>query len=768
MADIVFMVDGSGSVGSAGFQSAKAFMSQFVDLFNIGPSHTQIGVMIYSSQITFPILLKSYSDANELKNAINGISYQGGSEDTSEALRQLVSTMFIETNGKRSNATQIVIIVTDGAADSSTVSESNNVKCKSVVIYVASVTTYSGGIFDQVASGIKYFMSINDYSYLQTLVGPLAVAACEALHTCLPTTCQNGGTCHVGSTAYSCECPAIYTGWHCDLSICSASPCGNRGQCKIEGNTWKCTCYAGYTGATCSTNIDECASSHCVHGTCSDRLNEYTCHCEPGYTGIHCEQDIDECVSGPCVHGTCHDHVTAFSCTCSAGYTGILCEKNINECESSPSQNGGACIDKVNMFECVCADGYYNLQCETNICQPTMADVIFLLDSSVSQSRDQFTRQLDFVNQFIDHVVVGTENFQFAVVTFSFAAKVEIRLAEFNDNATLKEAVRNISFRPGGTFTHKGLQTVSQLVANSSSARPFNHSARRYVVLLTDGMSINRAETKRVAKSLKQQIFKLIAIGVGPEVSHRELLDIASLGDKRTPQYVFAVSNFNALFTIVAQLVHLTCQECTWDTATDVVFLIDMSTGMSQVEVDLGIDAMTYLLNALLDTRYNTTVRAALLSYGNEFRVHRTLDEPMESLRDYIQILTVPKYCDASGDDDCDVIRSLSRAFAHLNTSMFKNNENNTREVIVMISNGRHDIDTSVRALANDLVRTGKIVLAIGVGDSWKVDSFKQMVEDPSHIYTVESKESVNVLDSVMTEIVYSSCALSNDFNNKP
>ena len=73
MADIVFMLDGSGTVGDAGFQSAKAFMSRFVDLFNIGPSHTQIGVMIYSNQITFPILLKSYSDATELKNAINGI-----------------------------------------------------------------------------------------------------------------------------------------------------------------------------------------------------------------------------------------------------------------------------------------------------------------------------------------------------------------------------------------------------------------------------------------------------------------------------------------------------------------------------------------------------------------------------------------------------------------------------------------------------------------------------------------------------------------------
>ncbi|KAH3747779.1 hypothetical protein DPMN_182209 [Dreissena polymorpha] len=778
MADIVFMVDGSGSVQNAGFQSAKAFMSQFVDLFNIGPSHTQIGVMIYSSQITFPILLKSYSYANELKNAINGISWPDGGEDTTAALRQLMATMFIETNGKRSNATQIVIIVTDGAATESTVTEANNVKSKSVVIYVASMTN-SPGIMDRVVSAREYLLSATDYSSLPTLVGPLSASACEALHTCLPTTCQNGGTCHMGSTAYSCECPAIYTGWHCDLSICSVSPCGNRGQCNIEGNTWKCTCYAGYTGATCSTDIDECASSPCVHGTCSDRLNGYTCQCESGFTGINCEQDIDECVSGPCVHGTCHDHVNAFSCTCSAGYTGILCEKDINECESAPCQNGGTCIDKLNMFECACADGYYNLQCETNICQPTMADVIFLIDSSVSQSRDQFTRQLDFVTQFIDHVVVGAENFQFAVVTFSFEANVEIGLAEFNDNVTLKEAVKNIPFRPGGTFTHKGLQTVSELVANSSSARPFNHSARRYVVLLTDGMSINRAETKRVAEGLKQQIFKLIAIGVGPEVSHRELLDIASPGDPRTPQYVFAVSNFNALFTIVAQLVHLTCQECTWDTATDVVFLIDMSTGMSQVEVDLGIDSMTYLLNRLLDTRYNTTVRAALLSYGNEFRVHRRLDEPMESLRDYIQILTVSKHCDASAcrkqsrsrschNDDCDVIRSLARAFAHLNKSMFKNNENNTREVIVMISNGRHDIDTSVRALVNDLVRTGKIVLAIGVGDILKVDSFKQMVEDPSHIYTVESKESVNVLDSVMTEIVYSSCALSNDFNNEP
>jgi len=53
-------------------------------------------------------------------------------------------------------------------------------------------------------------------------------------------------------------------------------------------------------------------------------------------------------------------------------------------------------------------------------------------------------------------------------------------------------------------------------------------------------------------------LFK-INTGIGVEVSHQELLDIASPGDDYTPQYVFSVNNFNALYSIVSQLVALTC-----------------------------------------------------------------------------------------------------------------------------------------------------------------------------------------------------------------
>lgn len=44
--------------------------------------------------------------------------------------------------------------------------------------------------------------------------------------------------------------------------------------------------------AFCSiyTEINECNSSPCVHGTCDDKTATYSCICDSLYSGINCDE----------------------------------------------------------------------------------------------------------------------------------------------------------------------------------------------------------------------------------------------------------------------------------------------------------------------------------------------------------------------------------------------------------------------------------------------------------------------------------------------
>ncbi len=198
-------------------------------------------------------------------------------------------------------------------------------------------------------------------------------SSCTLTDVCTNGTCGgtavecNDGTCNEDDG--SCSCEAGFTGDHCETNIdeCASNPCIH-GSCTDGINSYTCSCEDGYNGTNCDNDIDECASNPCVHGSCTDGVNSYTCTCEDGYNGTNCDNDIDECASNPCVHGSCTDGIDSFTCDCTnTGYEGDTCQININDCNPNPCLNGSSCTDGVKTYTCNCATGYEGVNCEENI-----------------------------------------------------------------------------------------------------------------------------------------------------------------------------------------------------------------------------------------------------------------------------------------------------------------------------------------------------------------------------------------------------------------
>ncbi|WAR02514.1 CO6A4-like protein [Mya arenaria] len=180
-ADIVFLIDGSGSMTLIGFEETKSHIEKFISLFDIGPSKTQVGVIVFGSSAVIQFNLNKYNSADGVKHGLQDIEYPNDNTDvTAEALRLAKSSMFTPGGGSRTGAENVVILLTDGYSRTSddNLVAAGELKAAGITIYTAGLDGPNREEMESIASGKEYYFSVKDNDGLDNLRDLLAVTTC--------------------------------------------------------------------------------------------------------------------------------------------------------------------------------------------------------------------------------------------------------------------------------------------------------------------------------------------------------------------------------------------------------------------------------------------------------------------------------------------------------------------------------------------------------------------------------------------------------------
>jgi len=411
--DMVFLIDGSGSIGMSDFNKIKRFMQDVVGSYEVGGEGARFSVIKYSTSVRREFDLNKYQTKNDILAAIDRISYQGGGTNTHLGLAEMRTAGFSEANGARpitSGHPRVALVLTDGRSNEppKTVIEALKVHDDDITVFAVGVgSSVDLNELEVIASDplcIHLFL-LSGFNEIEALKSAIEKRTCDAPVIVGPGrngtevngTIPGGGdqNCKIrigadgvtvkivawtGSANYYISQTTYPSESFYDRKITSISSTdvGVMFITKPDSEDEEVMLFCNIKGDPDNdTDVgigivpgdkDYCNPNPCKNGAnCTDTGSGYVCVCAPGFTGSDCSSEIDQCKPNPCQNGKCSNGNNGTVCICDAGYTGEFCENDVDECASNPCQNNATCVDGENKFTCKCPPGYEGVLCDREV-----------------------------------------------------------------------------------------------------------------------------------------------------------------------------------------------------------------------------------------------------------------------------------------------------------------------------------------------------------------------------------------------------------------
>ncbi|CAL8248632.1 unnamed protein product [Lota lota] len=758
VADVVFIVDESGSIGGANFQLVLSFLHKMVESLDVQTNRVRVGIVMYNDNPTGQVYLDTFNDKNELLQFIKMLPYHEGGTKTGLALKFARQNVFVKQRGSRKSqgVQQVAVVITDGQSQDEVDKEAADLRRDGVTVYAIGIKDANKTQLVQIASHpwTKHVYNVDSFVKLKTLQRSVEKSLCHNIFRQAITVNERRTDIKEGCVQTD-EADIFFlidqsgSIWPDDfkdmkkfiiefLNNFHIGPEHIRiGVVKYADSP---TLEFDLTAYTDSKTLEKAVEDikQIGGGTKTgaalsfmtphfERAMKTRGHKVPEYLIVITDGKSTDMVKLPA------EKLRAQGVIIYAIGVKSANEAELQEIAGSPQKTF-----YVNDFDALkpIKDNIITDICSPDACKDTSGDLLFLIDSSGSIRTEDYQKMKNFTKSMIGKSQVGQEMVHVGVMQFSTIQTLEFPLNRFYDKGDMWKAIDNMQQLGGGTHTGHALTEVSLYFDPVNGGRP---GMQQNLIVITDGES--QDQVKGPAEKLRNKGVNIYAIGL-VDANTTQLLEISGSKD-----FVFTERNFDALKDIESELGLRFCKrECKKTEGADIIFLVDGSTSIDNAEFKSMQKFMESIVNET--TVGENMTRFGVILYSDKPETNFTLKEyfSKRQVLKAIRALRSPKGDTYTG-------KALAYTLQYFDEQFGGRRASSVPQILMVITDGdatdHHDLKAQSVALRNK----GIVVYSIGVDKADK-PQLEIMAGEPSKVFFVDNFDVLETLYKNITHVL--------------
>uniref|UniRef100_A0A8C8A3I2 Collagen, type XII, alpha 1a n=1 Tax=Oryzias sinensis TaxID=183150 RepID=A0A8C8A3I2_9TELE len=196
-ADLVFLIDGSWSIGDDSFAKVLQFVTSVTAAFDVvSPTGMQVSFVQYSDDAKTEFKLNTYHNKGIVLSALKSIRYRGGNTKTGIALKHVYEKVLTSDNGMRRNVPKVLVVVTDGRSQDEVKKSAEKLQHSGYSVFVVGVADVSMRELAVIGSKPteRHVFVVDDYDAFSKIQDNLITFICETATSTCPLIYINGYT----------------------------------------------------------------------------------------------------------------------------------------------------------------------------------------------------------------------------------------------------------------------------------------------------------------------------------------------------------------------------------------------------------------------------------------------------------------------------------------------------------------------------------------------------------------------------------------------